>query len=117
MNAKPSNSERLSHLIEAINRIFKFVEDMDFAEFSTNEMAQFAIIKNFEIIGEAAFKLPKDFRENHEQIEWRKIIAFRHILVHEYYKINPEIVWNAIENKLMDLKIKIEIIQESQNRT
>ena len=117
MSVKPSNSERLIHMIEAIDRIFKFVEDMDFSSFSTNEMAQFAIIKNFEIIGEAAFKLPKDFRENYGQIEWRKIIAFRHILVHDYYKINPEIVWNAIENKLMDLKVQIEIIQESQNRT
>jgi len=56
-------------------------------------------------------RLPKDFRENYDQIEWRKIIAFRPILAHDYYKINPEIVWNAIENKLMDLKVQIEMIQ------
>lgn len=83
---------------------------MTYEDFSKNEMAQFAVIKNFEIIGEAAFKLPKSFIEQHEAIEWRKIIGFRHILVHDYYRINPEIIWNAIENKLTDLKINIERI-------
>ena len=117
MTAKPSDLERLKHMIEAINRIFKFVEDIDYSEFSTNEMAQFATIKNFEIIGEAAYKLPKEFHEAHEEIEWRKIIAFRHILVHDYYKINPEIIWNAIENKLMGLKLQIELILENESRT
>jgi uncharacterized protein with HEPN domain len=45
---------------------------------------------------------------DNERIEWRKVIAFRHILVHDYYKVNTEIVWNAIENKLTHMKVEIE---------
>lgn len=115
MSFKPTNEERLQHIIQAIDRILKFTDDLDFGEFSKNEMAQYAVIKNFEIIGEAAYQLPKSFIENHSTIEWRKIIAFRHILVHDYYKVNLEIVWKAIENKLVDLKIAIEEILENIN--
>jgi len=108
MKEKPSKIDRLNHIVEAIDRILKFVKDMDYENFVKNEMAQFAVIKNFEIIGEAAYHLPKDYRiTNEENIEWRKIIAFRHILVHDYYKINTEIIWNAIQGKLVELKKEI----------
>jgi len=108
MIVKPSDQERLEHIIEAIDRIFRFRDQLSYSDFLNNEMAQFAIIKNFEIIGEAAYNLPKELRERYDQIEWRKVIAFRHILVHDYYKINTEIIWNSIENKLMDMKIEVE---------
>jgi len=108
MIVKPSDQERLEHIIEAIDRIFRFRDQLSYSDFLNNEMAQFAIIKNFEIIGETAYNLPKELRERYDQIEWRKVIAFRHILVHDYYKINTEIIWNSIENKLMDMKIEVE---------
>ncbi len=105
MKEKPSKKERLEHMLEAIDRIKKFVEGMNIEDFNENEMAQYAVIKNFEIIGEAAYQLPKEYRlANEDKIEWRKIMALRHILVHDYYKINKEIVWNTIHNKLDDLK-------------
>lgn len=107
MPNKLSIKERLEHMLEAINRIFKFSKKMDFILFTKNEMAQFAIIKNFEIIGEAAYQLPKEYRDSNTDIEWRKIMAFRHVLVHDYYKINLEIVWNAIQYKLENLKDQI----------
>lgn len=51
---KPSDQERLEHMMEAIDRIFRFSDPLSYSDFVNNEMAQFAIIKNFEIIGEAA---------------------------------------------------------------
>ncbi len=115
MREKLSRKDRLEHIIEAIDRIFRFVEDMDHEEFDVHEMAQYAVIKNFEIIGEAAYQIPKEFRmANEEKIEWRKIIAFRHILVHDYYKINTIIIWNAIENKLSGLKVEVEKLLEAE---
>ncbi len=114
MKAKPSEKERLEHMIEAIDRIFKFQDKLSYDDFATNEMAQFAIIKNFEIIGEAAYHLSDELRNANSRIEWRKVIAFRHILVHDYYKINMEIIWNAIENKLLDMKIELEEMLTSQ---
>jgi len=115
MSAKPDDVQRLSHIIEAIDRINRFTENMDFQAFQANEMAQFAVIKNFEIIGEAAYQISSDLKDKYVEIEWRKIEAFRHVLVHEYYKIDMAIVWNAKENRLLDLKISVEDILESKN--
>ena len=104
MSTKPNDQERLSHILSAIDRIKRFTSKMTFSDFSDDEVTQFAVIKNFEIIGEAAYHISDELRENAPQIEWRKIMAFRHILVHDYYKINLEIVWNAKENKLDELR-------------
>jgi uncharacterized protein with HEPN domain len=113
MSVNPSERERLEHIITAIDRIFRFRNQLSYDEFVENEMAQFAIIKNFEIIGEAAYHLPKELKLSNDRIEWRKVIAFRHILVHDYYKINTQIIWNAIENKLMKMKIEVKKILET----
>ncbi|MEZ4773139.1 MAG: HepT-like ribonuclease domain-containing protein [Bacteroidia bacterium] len=115
MNAKPSERERLIHIVKAIDRIFRFCDTLTYETFSQDEMAQFAIIKNFEIIGEAAHQLSVELREKNNHMEWRKIIAFHHILVHDYYKINTVIIWNAIENKLRDLKRNIEKMLEENS--
>lgn len=114
MYVSPSSNDRLLHILEAIDRIFRFRATLTYEAFSENEMAQFAIIKNFEIIGEAAYRLPEEVRALNENIEWRKVIAFRHVLVHDYYKVNTRIVWNAIENKLPEMKLEIEQMLEEE---
>jgi uncharacterized protein with HEPN domain len=68
---------------------------------------RFAIIKNLEIIGEAAYLLSSDFRSKHPDIPWNEMIGMRHILVHGYYQIRDEIVWATIETELHPLKEKI----------
>lgn len=108
MSEKPDDRERLAHIIEAIDRIKKFTDGMTYEEFAENEMAQFAVIKNFEIIGEAAYHLSDELKKGNPDIEWRKIQAFRHILVHDYYRINLEMVWKAKEQKIDDLRRRVE---------
>lgn len=117
MKEKLSKEERLNHIIEAIDRIFRFVEDMDYEEFLRSEMAQYAVIKNFEIIGEAAYQLPNEYRkENEDKIEWRKIMGLRHVLVHDYYKINKEIIWITIQERLLELREAIiELIEKEKH--
>ena len=85
---------------------------MDLTAFEEAEETQYAVIKNFEIIGEAAYHLPRELREAHPApaVEWRKITAFRHILVHDYYKINLTILWNAKEEKLETLAGQVKLI-------
>ena len=74
---------------------------------------QFAIIKNLEIVGEAAYLLTKDLKQNHSEVEWKDIEGMRHFLVHEYYQISNEIIWETIENYLELLKTKVnKIISE-----
>ncbi len=98
MKEKPRNKERLQHIIEAAKNIQEFTKSIDFEKFSQDKILQYAIVKNFEIIGEAAHHITKDLKEQtKDKIEWRKIIAFRHILVHDYWDIDLETVWNSKE--------------------
>ena len=109
MSEKPDDLQRILHMQEAIDRIIRFSHSLDYESFLQNEMAQFAIIKNYEIIGEAAYHLSPELRDEYPEIEWRKIMSFRHILVHDYYKINSAIVWNA-QRKLEELGAQLERI-------
>jgi len=70
-------------------------------------MLRFAVIKNIEIVGEAAYLLTKEFKTNHPSIEWEDMIGMRHILVHGYYQIKDEIIWATIETELQPLKEKL----------
>lgn len=113
MREKPRDRERLLHIIEAIQNIQSFTSDMDYAAFSENKMAQFAVVKNFEIIGEAAYHITNELRKKATAIEWKKIIAFRHILVHDYYSINLQTVWRAKETKLKALESQLKTLIKS----
>lgn len=107
MREKPKDNTRLQHILEAINNIFEFTNGVSFENYKTNKMLRFAVIKNLEIIGEAAYLLTIPFKENHPEVEWEPIICMRHVLVHGYYQIRDEIVWQTIETELQPLKKKI----------
>ncbi|NJO01753.1 MAG: DUF86 domain-containing protein [Bacteroidia bacterium] len=71
-------------MIEAANNILEFTDGIDYERFVRDKILQFAVVKNFEIVGEAAYHLSKELRDKTKnQIEWQKVIAFRHILVHD----------------------------------
>ena len=67
----------------------------------------FGFVKHLEIIGEAVYKLTKEFRNEHPEVDWEIIENMRHVLVHGYYTIKPIQVWSTIENDLPELKIQI----------
>ena len=107
MREKPRDNQRLNHMIEAIDNIFEFVEGKSFEVYKKDKILRFAIIKNLEIVGEAAYLLTKDFKAKHDSIEWNDMIGMRHILVHGYYQIKDEIIWATIETELQPLREKI----------
>lgn len=72
------------------------------------------MIKNLEIVGEAAFLLSREFKESHLEVEWTPIIGMRHVLVHGYYQIKDEIVWATIQTELQPLKEKIELLYSKE---
>ena len=109
MREKPKDINRLSHIIEAIDNLFEFTEGISFDEYKGNKILRFAIIKNLEIIGEAAYLLTNEFKEKHPEVEWKVIIGMRHVLVHGYYQISDEMVWATIQTALLPLKEKVEL--------
>ena len=108
MPTKPTDRERLAHMMRGIEKIFAYTEDMTLDTFLASELVQDAVIKNFEVIGEAAYHISSELKEAHPDIEWRKIQGLRHVLVHDYYQINPEILWNTKEQYLSDLLYRLE---------
>ena len=83
-----------------------------FQEFVKKEMMIDATVKNFEIIGEAVKRIPESIKKEHSDIEWKKIAGLRDILIHEYFGVDPEVVWDIIKNKLPEFKLKISKILE-----
>ena len=92
--------QQLDDILQAITFIREYVKDMDYKDFEVDRKTQDAVIRNLEIIGEAARILPDEVREKAAEIEWYKIIALRNILIHEYFGVNLKIVWDVIQNKL-----------------
>lgn len=90
----------LDDILESCRKIRSFTEGMSFQEFERDLKTQDAVIRNFEIIGEAARRLPEDIKSRFFGIEWAKIIGFRNILVHEYFGVKLETVWTAIQGKV-----------------
>lgn len=110
MREKPRDQERLKHMVEAIDNVFEFVEGKSFDTFKEDKILRFAVIKNLEIVGEAAYLLTKDFKSEHSNVEWSDIIGMRHILVHGYYEIKDKIIWETIQTDLQPLKEQIKVL-------
>lgn len=108
MREKPKDKGRLLHILEAINNLFEFTDGISFEEYKSNKILRFAVIKNLEIVGEAAYLLTKEFKSEHPEVEWEAVIYMRHVLVHGYYQIRDEIVWATLQTDLLPLKEKVE---------
>jgi uncharacterized protein with HEPN domain len=91
-------------ILEAVRRIRSYTERIGPDEFAGSPMTIDAVVRNLEVIGEAAARLPDDIRAPASDIEWRKIIALRNILAHEYFGVNTTILWDVIANKLEPLE-------------
>ncbi len=76
--------------------------DYTFDEFLNNAMCVDAVVRNFEIIGEASNHLSVEFKSDNLEVEWRKLIDFRNILIHNYFGVNYEILWDIIINQVGD---------------
>lgn len=85
--------------------------------FMQTRIIQDAVMRNFEIIGEATKRLTLEFREQHPDIEWRKLAGLRDVLIHDYLRVDLEEIWLIIEQDLPSLKVKIEEIWTQFNQS
>jgi uncharacterized protein with HEPN domain len=97
----------LNDIYQAIDRIEQYIKNLSFDAFSKDQKSVDAVVRNLEIIGEAANRLPDEFKEKYSTIEWHKVVGLRHRIVHEYFGIDLEIIWQILHKDLPELKQKI----------
>ena len=107
------DKDRINHIVEAINAIVEYKDKYTLQEARANPIIYYGFVKYVEIIGEAVYMLSKEFKESHTEVEWNVIEKMRHVLVHGYYQITPEQLWETVTVDIPSLKPHIESIQKS----
>ena len=103
---------RIEDILEAINAIEEYTSGMDFAAWEKDRKTIDAVIRNYEIIGEAATHVPEEVQRKYLEIPWAKMKAIRNILIHEYFGVDLEVVWETIQKDLGPLKQQLEKIKD-----
>ena len=106
----------LEDILEAIERIQGYVQDVTREDFETDGMRIDAVIRNLEVIGEAVKQVPDSVREKYPNVAWRKIAGLRDILIHKYFDVNLEVVWSVVQSNIPILKIEIQQILKGKSK-
>jgi uncharacterized protein with HEPN domain len=101
--------ERLDHILEAIERIEKYAAEGE-EHFREEELVQNWMLRHLQVIGEATRALSKEFRNQYPEVPWDSIIGMRHILVHEYFGIDLDLVWRTVSKNIPELKESVKTI-------
>jgi uncharacterized protein with HEPN domain len=115
MRGRVGDKVRLQHIIDAILEIENYSRNTEFTDFKKNSMMRFACIKQIEIIGEASNHISEEIKVRFSSVEWSQIIGMRNIFVHEYFGVDPNLVWDIIKVDLPGLKEKVIEILNSIN--
>lgn len=105
------DSERLRDMLEAIEHIERYAQNGR-AAFDADELVRTWMVHHLQTIGEAGRALSPEFRANHEGVPWPKIIGTRHVLVHEYFGVDLDLVWEIVTDDLPPLKAALERLLE-----
>jgi uncharacterized protein with HEPN domain len=110
---KPNNSLRLRHILDAIERIGSHLDGFETHGFQVDVKTQDAVVRQLEIIGEAAANLTPELRKANSHVAWQVATAARNRLIHGYFDVDPEMIWGITQNDLPALKAQIEAILEN----
>ncbi len=111
MKLKRDDFVYVCHIIEAIESIQSFVKNISYNEFKDNDMMLSAVIRKFEIVGEATNNISEKIRKKYTEIEWRDLKDFRNHLIHQYFGVDIETVWNTINENIEPLKEKLIVLR------
>lgn len=101
---------RLADILEAAAYIKQFTDGVEYASFLSDKLRYFAVLKNAEIVGEAAYMLSSEFKELHPDLPWSQMIKMRHVLVHGYASILPEVLWETATKEIPEVVPQIETL-------
>ena len=94
---------KIKHMFDAAKECLSFVKGKSRNEFNTNKVLVYALVKVIEIIGEAASKISKDFKNKHTEIPWQDIVSMRNHLIHVYFDIDLDILWDTVSKDIPKL--------------
>ena len=107
MREASKNIIRLEHIVQAIERITRYTLGKRFDDLVKDDMMYYAVVKNIEIIGEAANLLTNEFKSEHPDTQWKLITGMRNYIVHEYFQVDNTVIWDVIQNDLPQLENQI----------
>jgi uncharacterized protein with HEPN domain len=90
----------LEDMLQSMERIEAYLGDFDFEKFQNNNLVVDAVIRNFEIIGEASKNIPSEIQEKYPEIPWKKMYGLRNLMAHEYFGVDHEMIWEIAKNNL-----------------
>jgi uncharacterized protein with HEPN domain len=100
----------LEDILEATRKIMVYTGGLSKPEFLEDEKTIDAVVRNLEVIGEAVKNLPEHLRAQHPAVEWKKIAGLRDILIHEYFGLDTEIVWDIVQHKMPALDREVRVM-------
>lgn len=104
----PRNWEfRIEDILDSLDLISEYVKGLDYENWKKDRKTIDAVIRNIEIIGEAANHIPTDIQEKYNEIPWYEMKGMRNILIHEYFGVDIDVLWRTIQEDLPSLKIKV----------
>jgi uncharacterized protein with HEPN domain len=106
---KREYEDYLRDMLENAEKALSFVQGMDYDGFCKDDKAVYAVIRAFEIVGEAARQIPENVRQSHPEIQWREIAAMRNKLTHEYFGVNTKVIWRTVHE---DLPVIIPLVKK-----
>ncbi len=107
---EPDISPFLAHIVESIEAIERYTRGMEAAAFLNDSLAQDAVVRRLEIIGEAVKNLAPEFRAAHPEIPWKRIAGLRDVLIHRYFEVDLELTWETVQERLPTFKQQIEAL-------
>lgn len=103
----------VNDILESSEKIQKWIQGMTYEKFSQDTMIQDAVVRNLEIIGEAAKNIPEDLRAQHPKIPWKRVAGFRNIAIHDYFGVDLETVWKIATQGITEIKPHLQTMLES----
>jgi uncharacterized protein with HEPN domain len=113
MSARPT-SQLLDERLAAIARVERYVAGLDRSTFRADEKTADAVVRNLEVLGEAAARLPAGVRAGAPEIPWRQIVGLRNRVVHEYFGVDLEIVWEIVSRDLPELRPQLAALRKRE---
>ena len=103
----------LYDILECIEKIERYISGITYEDFERDERTIDAVLRNLEVIGEAARNIPLEIRNRYYDIPWRKIVALRNVVIHQYFGVDLENIWKIITEDLPDLEEKVRSMLET----